>query len=89
MKKNKLTPLSVLVDDAWGKKGTPERDGMEVRLKEELNAYYVGESIKKARFGLHGQNCALVKRKQGMVDIYSETQTTRNPRKLLWRPGPL
>ena len=38
MTRHKLTPLSVLVDDVWGKKGTPARDGMEVRLKEELHA---------------------------------------------------
>lgn len=44
-----LTPLSEIVDDVWGKKGTPERDEMEVRLKEELHAYFVGEAIRKAR----------------------------------------
>lgn len=44
-----LTPASELVDEVWGEIGTPERDGMEVRLKEELNAYFVGEAIKKAR----------------------------------------
>ncbi len=45
----KLTPASELVDEVWGKIGTPERDGMEAQLKEELNAYFVGEAIKKAR----------------------------------------
>ena len=44
-----LTPLSEIVDKVWGKKGTPERDAMEVQLKEELNTYYVGEAIKKER----------------------------------------
>ena len=44
-----LTPLSVIVDEVWGEKGTPERDAMEAQLKEELQAYYVGEAIKKAR----------------------------------------
>ncbi len=44
-----LTPASELVDEVWGEIGTPERDEMEVRLKEELNAYFVGEAIKKAR----------------------------------------
>lgn len=44
-----LTPASELVDEVWGETGTPERDEMEVRLKEELNAYFVGEAIKKAR----------------------------------------
>ena len=33
-----LTPASELVDEVWGEIGTPERDEMEVRLKEELNA---------------------------------------------------
>lgn len=44
-----LTPASELVDEVWGKIGTPERDEMESQLKEELNAYFVGEAIKKAR----------------------------------------
>ena len=44
-----LTPLSVLVDEVWGEKGTPERDAMEAQLKEEVQAYFVGEAIKKAR----------------------------------------
>lgn len=45
----KLTPLSELVDDVWGPVGTPERDAMEARLKEELQAYHVGEAIKAER----------------------------------------
>lgn len=45
----KLTPLSEIVDEVWGEKGTPERDQMENQLKEELHAYFVGEAIKKAR----------------------------------------
>lgn len=45
----KLTPLSEIVDEVWGKKGTPERDRMENQLKEELNSYFIGEAIKKAR----------------------------------------
>lgn len=44
-----LTPASVLIDETWGKIGTPERDKMEAQLKEELNSYFVGEAIKKAR----------------------------------------
>lgn len=47
METMELTPLSEIVDKVWGKKGTPERDAMEVQLKEELNTYYVGEAIKK------------------------------------------
>ena len=49
METMELTPLSEIVDKVWGKKGTPERDAMEVQLKEELNTYYVGEAIKKER----------------------------------------
>ena len=44
-----LTPLSKLVDEVWGEKGTEERDAMEKQLKEEVNAYYLGEAIRKAR----------------------------------------
>lgn len=44
-----LTPASELVDEVLGKIGTPERDEMEAQLKEELNAYFIGEAIKKAR----------------------------------------
>lgn len=47
-----LTPASVLVDQAWGVPGTPERDEMEARLKEEIDDYFVGEAIKKARLEL-------------------------------------
>lgn len=48
-----LTPASVLVDEAWGKVGTSERDEMEAQLKEELHDYFVGEAIKKARLAQH------------------------------------
>ena len=44
-----FTPADDLIDEVWGKVGTPERDAMEAQLKEELQAYYVGEAIKKAR----------------------------------------
>ena len=44
-----LTPLSVLVDEVWGKKGTPKRDAMEKHLTEEINAHSVGDAIRKAR----------------------------------------
>lgn len=45
----KLTPLDEMVDEIFGVKGTPERDQMEMQLKEDLHAYYLGEVIKKAR----------------------------------------
>ena len=35
MGKMNLTPLSVVVDEVWGEKGTPERDAMEAQLKED------------------------------------------------------
>lgn len=44
-----FTPADDLVDEVWGKVGTPERDAMEAQLKEEAQAYFVGEAIKKAR----------------------------------------
>ncbi len=39
MAKMNLTPASELIDEVWGKIGTPERDEMEAQVKEELNAY--------------------------------------------------
>lgn len=49
MAKINLTPLSVVVDEVWGEKGTPERDAMEAQLKDDLQAYYIGEAIKAER----------------------------------------
>lgn len=49
MTKMKFTPADNLVDDVWGKAGTPERDVMEAQLKDEVDAYFVGEAIKNAR----------------------------------------
>lgn len=48
-----LTPLSELVDEVWGPIGTPERDAMEAKLKEELQAYHLGEAIKQERLRQH------------------------------------
>lgn len=45
----KLTPLSEVVDEIWGKEGAPKRDAMEKQLKEEVNTFYVCEAIRKAR----------------------------------------
>lgn len=53
MSKMNFTPADKLVDDVWGKVGTPERDAMEAQLKEDIQAYFVGEAIKKARMGQH------------------------------------
>lgn len=49
MAKMNFTPVDDLVDEVWGKIGTPERDAMEVQLKEDINAYFLGETIKQAR----------------------------------------
>lgn len=53
MAKMNLTPASELVDEVWGKIGTPERDEMEEQLKEKLHAYHIGETIKRARLEKH------------------------------------
>ena len=44
-----FTSLDVLIDEVFGKRGTPKRDAMEKRLQEEVNAYFVGEAIRKMR----------------------------------------
>lgn len=49
MVKMNLTSLDVLTDEVFGKRGTPKRDAMEKRLQEEVNAYFVGEAIRKMR----------------------------------------
>lgn len=53
MEKMNMTPLSVLADEVFGKEGTPKRDAMEKQLKEETNAYLVGEAIRKMRQAQH------------------------------------
>lgn len=45
----KLIPADDMKDKLWGKRGTPEREAMENQLKEEVNAYFVGEAIRNAR----------------------------------------
>src|SRR3712207_9245194 len=49
MSKINLTPADDMKDVIFGKIGTFERDEMEAQLKEEVNAFYVGEAIRKAR----------------------------------------
>lgn len=49
MNEMKFTSADTLVDELWGKVGTDERDAMEARLKEEADAYFIGEAIKSAR----------------------------------------
>jgi hypothetical protein len=43
MAKMHITPLSEIVDEVFGVKGTPKRDAMEKRLKEEMDAYSLDE----------------------------------------------
>ena len=49
MAQMKLIPADDMKDKLWGKRGTPEREAMETKLKEDVNAYIVGEAIRKAR----------------------------------------
>ncbi|MDD5871688.1 MAG: helix-turn-helix transcriptional regulator [Bacteroidales bacterium] len=49
MAKMKFTPADEMKDELWGPIGTPEREAMEAQLKEDIQAYFVGEAIKKAR----------------------------------------
>lgn len=48
-----FTPADDMKDELWGPIGTPERDAMEAQLKEDIQAYFVGEAIKKARLKQH------------------------------------
>lgn len=36
MRQVHLTPLSAVVDEVWGEKGSPRRDAMEMRLQAEV-----------------------------------------------------
>lgn len=49
MAKMKTYTLDELTDEAIGKIGTPKRDKFEADLKAEIQAYHIGEAIKKAR----------------------------------------
>lgn len=49
MVKMNVTSLDVLTDEVFGEIGTSKRDAMEKQLKEEVNAYFVGEAIRKIR----------------------------------------
>lgn len=41
--------FDALLDDTFGKVGTPKRDSMEKAVDEELRAFRVGEAIRQAR----------------------------------------
>ena len=45
----KTYTLDEVKDKFIGKSGTPERDQYEQSLKEELQAYHIGEAIRQAR----------------------------------------
>ena len=49
MAKMNFTPADDMKDELWGPIGTPERDAMEAQLKEDIQAYFVGEAIKAER----------------------------------------
>lgn len=53
MAKMNMTSLEVLTDEVFGKEGTTKRDKMEKQLKDEVNAYFVGETIRKMRQAQH------------------------------------
>ena len=45
----KLIPADNMKDTLWGKRGTPEREAMEAKLKADVNAYILGEATRTAR----------------------------------------
>ena len=45
----KLYTLEEVKDELIGKVGTPERDKHEREVVEAINAYFIGEAIRKAR----------------------------------------
>ena len=50
MGKMTFIPSDVLVDEVWGKVGTPERDRMEAELKKEIESYLMRDSAKGQPF---------------------------------------
>lgn len=45
MAKMNFTPADDLVDEVWGKIGTPERDAMEAKLQKEIEVYHKKQKI--------------------------------------------
>ena len=62
MAQMKLIPADNMKDKLWGKRGTPEREAMETKLKEDVNAYIVGEAY--ARLDWHKTS-----RKNNLVNV--------------------
>ena len=49
MAKMNMTSLDILTDEVFSKEGTAKRDATEKQLTEEVNAYFVGETIRRMR----------------------------------------
>lgn len=45
MAKMNFTPADDLVNEVWGKIGTPERDAMETKLQKEIEVYHKNKKI--------------------------------------------
>ena len=45
----KLVPADSLIDDVWGRVGTPRRDEMEAQIEAEIKAREVGDTIRSTR----------------------------------------
>lgn len=53
MAKIKLHDFDDVLDEFYGKPGTPQRDEHERKVSQALHAYRIGEAIKKAREEQH------------------------------------
>ena len=49
MEKMTLTPFEDVLDEFYGKIGSPARDEHERKVDEAVHAYQIGEAVKKAR----------------------------------------
>lgn len=49
MENLKLIPFEDIENEIVGVAGTPDRDAYEAKLREEVQAYHIGEAIKRAR----------------------------------------
>lgn len=49
MPQMEYTTIEDLENQILGKVGTPRRDAFEVAVKEDIQAYHIGETIKEAR----------------------------------------
>lgn len=49
MEERKLYPLEEVLDEHFGKVGTPERDSFEKDVADAVNAYRLGEIVKEHR----------------------------------------